>query len=199
MLPTGPTESTVKLVRRGHAASTKRIVFLVLTGLFLLLSDLMLHGGGSVSKEYQLKAAFLYNFAKFVEWPAASNSDNIVIGVLGRNPFGSELEAAVKDRDIKGRKIVVRSVASSADATAVQVLFVGAAEEARFAGMKTILQAAHVLTVGESDDFARDGGIIIFELQDDKVRFQINMGAAQSSGLLVSAQLQKLAVAIRKK
>jgi len=159
-------------------------------------------GGEAVSKEYQLKAAFLYNFAKFVEWDAQSSSTAsgpIVIAVLGENPFGAELEKAVRDRKINGRAIVVRSVQNGAAASVAHLLFISDAEDSRFGDIREVLKGKGVLTVGESEAFAKRGGIINFVLEGDKLRFEINIDSAEQAGLKVSAQLQKLARAVRRK
>ena len=153
-------------------------------------------GEDAVSKEYRLKAAFLYNFSKFVEWPARSfpGSDSpLVIGVFRGNPFGGELEKAVGGRRINGRPIVVKLVPSAAAAHQTHLLFVGAAHDSKLAELREALRGSAVLTVGESEAFSKQGGIITFKLQSDSLRFTINNAPAQQAGLKISAQLQKLA------
>jgi hypothetical protein len=155
----------------------------------------------AVPKEYQIKAAFLYNFTKFVEWPAEKFQDAtspVVIGVFGKNPFGSELELAVKGRKVNGRDIVVKQIETPAEAKTVHVLFAGADESPRYAQLEDALKEGSVLGVGESEAFVRSGGTILFVLEGDKVRFEININSAERAGLKISAQLQKLAKAIRK-
>ena len=157
--------------------------------------------GADVSREYQIKAAFLYNFAKFVEWPAArfENEDApIVIGVLGDNPFGAELEKIVQDRKVNGRPVSIVMLNSPAEVKTVHLLFVSAGHERRFAGSEA-LKCPGVLTVGESQNFAAAGGTITFTMPDDKVKFEINMGSANCAELRISAQLLKLAAVVRKK
>lgn len=156
--------------------------------------------GGSISKEYQLKAAFIYNFAKFVEWPAQSfaRADSpIVIGIVGVNPFGDELANSIKGRRINGRAVVIKSVSHPASAQGSHILFVSAGEAAGFGGMMGSLGHG-VLLVGETPQLASQGGVIIFKLMEDKLRFEINMAAADRSGLKISSQLQKLASAIHR-
>lgn len=158
-------------------------------------------GGESVPKEYQLKAAFLYNFTKFIEWPAPSFPDAgspIIIGVLGSSPFGDELENAVRNRKVNGREITVKRLQSVAAAKSVHVLFVAASEDARLGELREALKGANVLTVGESDAFAKSGGMIDFIIEGDKVRFDINIGAAGQTAVKIGAQLQKLARTVRK-
>lgn len=155
----------------------------------------------AVSKEYRLKAAFLYNFTKFIEWPAARFADEtspVVIGVLGNNPFGDELEKVVKGRTVKGRDIVVKLVTSADEAPTTHILFVPAGEEPRLAATDSWRKIA-VVVVGESPRFAPLGGAITFKPEADKVRFTIDLAAAESVGLKISAQLLKLAVEVHRK
>jgi hypothetical protein len=155
----------------------------------------------AAAKEYQVKAAFLYNFTKFIEWPPRSFSgpeDPIVIGVLGDGPFAAELEQVVMNRNVNGRGLVVKPVVSVAEAQSVDVLFVSEAQEYMFGEIAPVIAHNPILTIGESRAYAHSGGIINFVLDNDKVRFEINMEAAERAGLKVSAQLQKLARAITK-
>jgi hypothetical protein len=155
----------------------------------------------SVSKEYQIKAAYLYNFAKFVEWPAdcfTNAQSPLVIGVFGQNPFGDELKTIAKDHKINGRDIVIKPVVTTAEAAGVHLMFLGATEDDHVAGMLAALKNSSVLTVGESEKFTAAGGMINFVREADKVRFEINASAAEQRGLKISAQLLKLAKAIHK-
>lgn len=154
----------------------------------------------AVPKEYQIKAAFLYNFTKFVDWPAdcfATPHDPIVIGVLGANPFGQELTAVVHDRRVNGRGIRVLALDAPPEAAQVHVLFVAPGAETQLAAFFAATPPP-TLTVGESDRFATLGGVIRFTTVGDKVRFEINVGAAERAGLKISAQLQKLATAVHR-
>ena len=153
------------------------------------------------AREYEIKAAFLYNFTKFVDWPArtfASADAPIVIGVLGDSPCVPALERLIKDRKVNGRTIVVRRIASAAEAKVTQLLFVGSAQEAQFAGLEPAIESLPVLTVGESPGFETLGGAIDFVPQGDKIRFEINIDAAEHAGLKISAQLQKLATVVHR-
>lgn len=153
------------------------------------------------SKEQQLKAALLFNFTKFVEWSPASfpaPDSPIVIGVLGSNPFADEMENAVRNRNVNGRKISVKRLQGVAGAKGVHLLFVSAGEDARLGELGGALRGANVLTVGESDAFTKSGGIITFVIVGGKVRFDINSTAAERASVKISAQLQKLARSVRK-
>ena len=165
-----------------------------------ILVEQPLCGQSKVSKEYQLKAAFLYNFAKFIQWPEKKFSDAnspIVIGVFGENLFGDELEKAVRGRKVNGRGIVVKQIQTVDAASSVHLLFVPAAEDSRLAELKVNCQGASVLVVGESGTFTKRGGAIAFKIDGDNLRFEINTSAAEGAELKVNAQLLKLASNLR--
>ena len=168
---------------------------------WLLLMASAAVAGEPVSKEYQLKAAFLYNFTKFVEWSPSSfgaPDSPVVIGVLGSDPFGDELQNVVRGRKVNGREISVKRLQTTAGAKGVHLLFITAGEDALLADIQAGLRGASVLTVGESEAFGRSGGVIIFVIEGDKVRFDINIAAAEQAAVKISAQLQKLARSVRK-
>ena len=174
---------------------------LVWLGLLALGGHTAFGADHAISKEYQLKAAFLYNFSRFVQWPPERFSDEkspIVIAVLGNNPFGDELENAVRGRLVNNRPIVVKIIDSPDQAGAAQMLFVDAKEERRLGDSLALLHRAGVLTVGETRQFEAMGGIITFTLAEDKVRFEINQFAGEQAGLKINAQLLKLATPVRK-
>lgn len=169
----------------------------LVVGLVLFSSALPLF---AQSKEYQLKAAFLYNFAKFVEWPErrfVNPQSPFVIGVLGENPFGDSLEKAVRGRRVSGRRIVVKQFRGMNSAHEAHLLFVGVSSQEQWHQQQRALGKG-VLVVGETEWFANHGGTISFLLRGDKLRFRINMKSATAEGLKVSSQLQKLAVDVTK-
>jgi hypothetical protein len=154
-----------------------------------------------VAKEHQIKAAFIFNFLKFAEWPEkkfADASDPIVIGVVAEGPICSALEAAVKGRKINGRDIVVKVHKSGGRLDAVHLLCLAGVSDARVTEHLAAARDRNVLTVGDSEHFARAGGMIIFVPEGDKMRFEINIEAVERDGLKISAQLQKLAKSIRR-
>jgi hypothetical protein len=155
-----------------------------------------------ISTEYKVKAAFLYNFTKFVEWPSDRFPDGqapVVIAVLGRSPFSDELAKAVAGRQVGGRALVIRSIGTIEEARDAHLLFVPAGEEKLFATMADSLRAAPVLLVGESQELAALGGVILFVRESDKVRFAIDLQAGEARRLRISAQLLKLAVTVHRK
>lgn len=168
---------------------------------FLALSSTQGAAQEPISKEYRLKAAFLYNFTKFVEWSETKlgpPGSPISIGVLGTSPFGSSLEEAVLDRTVNGRAINIKRVSSIPAARSVHLLFVSETEDARLPELRDALKNTGVVTVGESAAFAKHGGVIQFAIDGDKVRFDINVAAAEWTGVKISAQLQKLARTVRR-
>ena len=153
-----------------------------------------------VSKEYRVKAGFLYNFSKFVQWPAdrfADDTSPIIIAVLGSDPFGEELDKIVKGRAVEDRPIVIRRITSAADIPAAHIVFIGAGSDPLLP--PSLLGSPGVLTVGESAGFSASGGVITFTVVNDRVRFEINQTAADQAGLKLSGQLLKLASVVRKK
>ena len=146
--------------------------------------------------EYQIKAAFLFNFAKFVEWPPAAFAEAtspMVIGILGENPFGDDLERTIRGKTINNRPLVIKEFRSPAEATNCHVLFISTSEKQRLPEILKSLHGTSVLTVGETDRFIETGGMINFVAEGNKIRFQINEVAAESAGLKISSKLLSLA------
>jgi hypothetical protein len=146
--------------------------------------------------EYEVKSACLYNFLKYVEWPAQALPDPkgpFLLGVLGDDPFGKLLDNTVADKSIDERKIMVRRSNRLEDLKTCHLLFVSQSEKSRVKRILADLKDAGVLTVGEFDTFAHDGGMINFTRAGEKVRFEINLNAAQRSGLKISPKLLNVA------
>ena len=147
--------------------------------------------------EYQVKAAFLYNFARFVEWPPArfkDPHDPIAICVFGQSPIIEAVEQAVKGKVVAERGFSLHQVWDAGPAGNCQILFFsGATERKRWRAVVTELRNAPVLTVGETDGFASEGGIVNFRLEDGRVRIQVNVEAANRARLQISSKLLSLA------
>jgi hypothetical protein len=149
------------------------------------------------SLEYRVKAAYLLNFIRYVEWPTpAGPDDRLSICVLGTDPFGRILDATVAGHTVQGRQLDVRRVSTSAEAVACQVVFVGRDTWRRQPQSLKTLSNAGSLTVGESEQFARGGGVIGFVIQDETVRFVVNDEARDRAGLRISSRMMSLAAAI---
>jgi hypothetical protein len=163
----------------------------------ILMAALLRAGAaGTPVGEYQLKAVFLFNFAKFVEWPPqafADPHDPFSICVLGDNPFGAALDDAVRGKTVASRPIAIRLVSSGQQAQTCQILFVSASERKRMHGLLEGLRNCCVLTVGDMDDFTQNGGIVQFRMKDSRVRIEIDAEAAERASLRISSRLLSLA------
>ena len=149
------------------------------------------------SLEYRVKAAYLLNFTRYVEWPTppASNT-RLSICVMGTDPFGRILDATVAGRTVQGRPLEVRRVQSAPEARGCEVVFVSRKTWRRSPeGLKALADAGS-LTVGETEQFARSGGVIGFVILDETVRFVINAAARDRAGLRISSRMLSLAAAI---
>ena len=166
--------------------------------LVLALTAALLQAGadGTPVDEYQLKAVFLFNFAKFVEWPPqafASPRDPFAICVLGDSPFGAALDDAVRGKTVEARPIAIRLVSSGEQARTCQILFVSASERKNMRGLLEALRSRCVLTVGDTEDFTANGGIVRFKMKDGRVRIEIDADAAGRANLRISSRLLSLA------
>jgi hypothetical protein len=148
--------------------------------------------------EYQIKSAFLYNFIKFVEWPAQlarETNGPIVIGVLGQDPFGIDLETVIEGKRINDRPISIRRFPPGAPPEFCHVLFISTSEKRRFGQILRATAQSPTLTVADGiDGFCQADGMINFVVEAKKVRFQINNRSAEQRGLKISSKLLRLAV-----
>ena len=143
---------------------------------------------------YEVKAAFLYNFAKFVKWPEEQTlGPTFIIAVLGEDPFGAVLEKTFTGKTILERNVEIRRISTPQAAGRVQILFIGSSEKPRLPEILKTLEGTSVLTVGEMESFSDRGGMIAFKLKGDMVRFDINLGQVERAHLKMSSQLIRLA------
>ena len=146
----------------------------------------------AAQREYQVKAVFLLNFARFVDWPAdafASETAPLELGVLGQDPFGGYLDDAIRGENVNRRPIVVRRFQHLEDITTCHVLFIARSEASRLEQVLAALDGRGILTVSDAAGFADKGGMIGFVKHNEKVRLQINLDAARDSRLTISAKL----------
>lgn len=146
--------------------------------------------------EYQLKAVFLYNFAKFIEWPSSSFSSNqapFSVCILGHDPFAGALDSTLAGKAIAQRPLVVERIKEKADAWHCQILFVSSSETHTYPDIFAVLRGSSALLVGETDGFASSGGMVEFVVEEEHVRFAINPDTARRAGLNVSSKLLALA------
>jgi hypothetical protein len=152
---------------------------------------------GDRPSEYQIKAAYLYNFGKFVNWPAeVAAASEFDVCVLGSDPFGPLLDATVSDSTINGKRVIVKRIARAQEATGCRVVFIAASESQRLGSDLAVLGRLHVLTVSDNPHFLERGGIIQFVFAGDRVRFAVNLTAAQQAGLTLSSELLKVATKV---
>jgi YfiR/HmsC-like len=148
--------------------------------------------------EHEVKAAFLYNFGKYVRWPKSMPEPDsaFVIALLGTDPFGAALDEMVRGNRIDNRPVAVRRVSKLSELGACEVLFIGASEEARLESILAELPKAPILTVGDMPRFVERGGMIGLVMSNRRVQFEVNAEAAERSGLMLGSQLMRLARAV---
>lgn len=180
----------------GDERARERMIALVIVT-FILFS--VLPGARAQANppgEYELKAAFLFNFAKFIDWPEGSfesPQSPFTICVVGLDPFGNILEDAMQGKMIGNRPLAIRRLKDKVGARVCQIEFVSSSESAHLAEILGSLHGANVLLVGETSGFAASGGTIQFTLEDNRVRFAINIDAVDRSGMKFSSKLLSLA------
>jgi hypothetical protein len=146
--------------------------------------------------EYEVKAAYLYHFAQFVEWPDTGRAPSALnVCVLGKSPFGNAL-AAISGKKVKNRRVSVVYIDRIEDMRECDILFVSVSEKARLDQILASISSRPILTISDIKRFIAAGGMIGFVPEADRLRFEINQRAAQRSSLRVSSQLLKLATRV---
>jgi len=164
----------------------------------VFLAGITTVASGQQSIEYEVKAAFLYNFAKFVQWPAntAHSSSNILFCIIGNDPFGPSIDELEK-KEIGGRSIRVRRLKTPEESSGCHILFVSESESGDITNLlQMFAQERGLLTVSDIEGFSRRGGIIEMFLKDGKVRFSVNIAAAGQAGIDMSSKLLRLATRV---
>ena len=150
--------------------------------------------------EYRIKAAFLYNFAKFIQWPKSAFIDPespVFICILGQDPFMGALQS-IAGKTIRGRRIVISHSKNVMAVKGCHILFVAESEKSRIKHTISKFKGSPVLTVSDMDAFVKAGGMIGMVRVENRIRFHINLVSAQESGLMISSQLLKLAQSVIK-
>lgn len=207
-MDTVSTDLTIPEFRRRFVSSSSRSVsgsahrqclLLVLTSLLVFsLAD----SHAQHSSEFQVKAAYLYNFGKFVRWSQNDRSGALTsfdICVLGKDPFGTVLDSTVAGETIDGKAIKISRVSSTQEAAHCKVLFVASSEEGRLSAIFVATQRLNVLTVSDLPHFAERGGMIGLVRQQDRIRFEVNRMATEKANLVLSSELLKLATRVIEK
>ena len=174
--------------------------------LFMLPAAVTVHADSTSNREYQIKAAFLYNFINFIDWPdenSKENKDNpIYIGILGKNPFGNSFEP-IKDKQVKDRNVVVKHfenldtlkncVAKEDKQKQCYLLYISSSEKEHLKEIIEFVDGKSILTVGDMTNFLESGGMVNFLMEDNKVCFEINKAAAEKAKLNIRSKLLRLA------
>jgi hypothetical protein len=166
---------------------------------FLLLMDSQAQE--PKANAYQVQAAYLYNFGKFVKWPAvapSNQSGTFTICVLDGDPFGDTLQSTLAREFVGGKPVVIKRLSKPEDAAACHILFISAAQEKNLAGILTAIDQTSVLTVSDMPNFSKRGGMIQFVLEGNRIRFEINLESAEKSHLVFASELLKVAQAVTK-
>lgn len=192
-----------------------KVYILVILILFAaLFATPAMAADSKLNREQQIKAAFIYNFIKFVDWPKEkiADSNDITIGIIGKNPFGNAFEA-VKGKEIKNNKLVIKYFPQLEQYKAKHkdeykdeykdkyqgalkkcyILFICSSEKEHLKEIINFIKGSSVLTIGDMDGFLAAGGVIKFTMEEKKVRFEINVTAAKRAKLKIRSQLLRLA------
>jgi hypothetical protein len=151
--------------------------------------------------EYKVKAIYLYNFGRFVQWPpnaTAAKGDSFSICVLGQDPFGPSLDTTLAGETLDGKPLAVKRISTPRDAGECRILFISATEQNHLKDILAALDESSILTVSDMPAFSRRGGMIQFVLEGDKVRFEINLTKAETAKLTLSSELLKVATTVRR-
>lgn len=189
-LGTEPTRTLRAALCRTRRCATVLVALVVLTGATPTWPL------ATPSVEYQVKAAFLLNFAKFIEWPRDAfhgETAPIALCVFTYDPFGNALDEILRGKNINGREVVGRRTSELPELKDCQVVFLSDKADKRLSEVLNSLKGSSVLVVGEGEDFAERGGAVQFFLDDKKLRFAVNVDAVQRAGLTVSSKMLALA------
>jgi hypothetical protein len=193
---TNSVKSAMQILSRRLQIDKVRVAALMLAAWIAGSSVAGVFAQSREASEYQIKAAFLYNFTKFVEWPPEASpgvNDPLAICIVGENPFGDSLNALIQGKTINGHKLVVRQLEPAQDLKGCQVAFISPSERRHIHSILDGLKGAGVLTVGDTEGFAALGGVINFTMEDNKVHFDVNVDAAERARLKISSKLLSLA------
>jgi hypothetical protein len=181
---------------RGHLVGARTFLATAALNLVLIGPLGISFAAAPQSSEYELKAAFLFNFTQFVEWPASAfpSTDSVfTIAIVGHDPFGASLDAAVAGGLVQNRRIVVRHCKAIGEAQDCQMIFLGRIVGKDWERTRGALEHRGALTVGETPGFADHSGMIAFQPNERRLRLRINVGAARAAGLIISSKLLRLA------
>jgi hypothetical protein len=167
--------------------------------LWALLFFPYLHAQKTKPTDYQVKAAYLINFARFVEWPDKLGmlQASFTICIFGPDPFGRTLDTMLAGEKVAGRSVVAKRISTPQDSFDCRILFMSSAETGTINRVVDAANKQGVLTVSDMPHFANRGGMIQFVTDDKRVRFEVNLTAAQRAGVTLSSELLKVATLVR--
>ncbi len=169
-------------------------------GLVLFAAGGEIHGSVGAASEYEVKAAFIFNFVKFTTWPDdPDRSGPMRLCIAGHDPFGPLMESTIGGKTVRGRGFSIERYDLSDDLTACEILFIGDGDTAERKALLDSLEGRPILTVGESAAFARGGGMVGFYEKQRRIRFSVNVDATERSDIRVSSKLLQLASVVREK
>jgi hypothetical protein len=166
----------------------------------LLAGMLFLSAQKPPSREYQIKAVFLFNFTQFVEWPANALQPKapLVIGILGEDFFGSYLQEIISAEQVNGHPLTIQRYSQIEEIKTCHILFISKSEKSRIEAITSGLKGRNILTVSDVDNFIKQGGMIRFYTVDNKIQLRINPDAAKEANLIISSKLLRLAQIVKK-
>lgn len=189
----------VPLLRRLNRAFADCCIWFALGMAWTMWMVPSVHAQHAKPTDYQVKAAYLYNFGRFVEWPAVTaKGDSFTVCVLGQDPFGAALDSTLAGQSIAGKSVAARRISTPQESSSCQILFLSSSEDARLPKIMESLDKAPVLTVSDIPGFSQRGGMIQFVLDGSRVRFEVNLAATQKAGLNLSSELLKVATNVRR-
>jgi hypothetical protein len=178
-----------------------RPLLIAVTAACAFLAIPVLHAQNPRPTDYQVKATYLYNFGRFIEWPrkvAAAQGGSFTVCVLGQDPFGPSLDATLGGETIGGKTVVAKRISSADESGDCQILYLSLTDDSRLNKIIADLDKKAVLTVSDMSQFVKRGGMIQFVLEGKKVRFEVNLTATQHAGLTLSSELLKVATAVKR-
>jgi hypothetical protein len=193
------SSSGVRVSRCGRSQRLR--IFLMASSLAWAAAATIVSAQQEKPSEYQIKAVYLFNFGKFVRWPVVglpAEGGAFSICVLGQDPFGERLDSTIAGEAIDGRRLVAKRASKLEDVAGCRILYISASESNQLKKILGALTGTPTLTVSDIPDFTTSGGMIQFVVKENKVRFEVNLAAAEKSGLVLSSQLLKVATTVRK-
>ena len=166
----------------------------------ILACSVLLSAQIPASREYQIKAAFLFNFTQFVEWPTESFEDTtapLIIGVLGEDPFGAFLTETIKGEKVNGHPLIVEHYSNAKEIGRCHILFINVSGKDQMKEIMPVIKGHHILTVSDAANFISQGGLVRFIKENNKIRFQINQEAAKENEISISSKLLRLAEIVK--